>query len=358
MNIPTLEGVTARTMTTDRITTRVLFTGADDGMPVLFVHGNFASATWWEETMLALPEGFRGIAPDLRGYGDADPAKKIDATRGMGDLSDDLAALLDRLGIDRAHIVGCSLGGAVVWQMMRDHPARFLSITQANPGSPYGFGGTKDAEGTPCYPDFAGTGGGTANPELIRRTEDGDRSTDSPLSPRVSMRGLFIEPFIPPREEELLTSVLSIHLGEQDFPGDFVPSANWPFVAPGIWGPGNATSPKYVGDIGELWDGRIRLPVLWIRGSHDRVISDTSTSDPGYLGKLGFVSGWPGDEVFPPQPMLKQTRAVLDKYAAAGGSYQEAIIEDAGHVPFIEKPDEFNRLFHAHIGAAQNRGAK
>jgi len=87
------------------------------------------------------------------------------------------------------------------------------------------------------------------------------------------------------------------------------------------------------------------------------VISDTSTSDPGYLGKLGLVPGWPGDEVFPPQPMLKQTRTVLDKYAAAGGSYREAIIQHAGHVPFIEKPKEFNRLFHAHI-AAQNRGAK
>jgi pimeloyl-ACP methyl ester carboxylesterase len=352
MSIPTLEGVTARMVTTNRITTRVLFTGPDDGAPVFFVHGNFASATWWEETMLSLPEGFRGIAPDLRGYGDADPAKKIDARRGMADLSEDAAALLDQFGIDKAHIVGCSLGGGVVWQMMRDHPARFQSITQVAPGSPYGFGGTKDAEGTPCYPDFAGTGGGTANPELIQRTKDGDRGMESPLSPRVSMRGLFVEPFIPPREEELLTSVLSIHLGEQDFPGDFVPSPNWPFVAPGIWGPGNAMSPKYVGNVSELWDGRIQIPVLWIRGSHDRVISDTSNSDVGYLGKLGFAPGWPGDEVFPPQPMLKQTRAVLGKYAAAGGSYREVVIQGAAHIPFIEKPDEFNDILHAHLGSA------
>jgi pimeloyl-ACP methyl ester carboxylesterase len=47
--------------------------------------------------------------------------------------------------------------------------------------------------------------------------------------------------------------------------------------------------------------------------------------------------------------MVGQTRAVLEKYAAAGGEYQEVVIKDAGHLPFIEKPDEFDRAFHAHI---------
>jgi pimeloyl-ACP methyl ester carboxylesterase len=46
--------------------------------------------------MLKLPEGFRGIAPDLRGYGDTED-KLIDATRGMSDWVDDLLALLDAL---------------------------------------------------------------------------------------------------------------------------------------------------------------------------------------------------------------------------------------------------------------------
>jgi len=47
--------------------------------------------------------------------------------------------------------------------------------------------------------------------------------------------------------------------------------------------------------------------------------------------------------------MLGQTRAVLEKYAAAGGSYKEVVIEDAGHVPSIEKPEEFNEVFPAHL---------
>ena len=45
MSIPTMEGITAKTITTDRITTCVLFSGADDGVPVLFLHGNVSSAT-------------------------------------------------------------------------------------------------------------------------------------------------------------------------------------------------------------------------------------------------------------------------------------------------------------------------
>ena len=43
MTVPTLPGITAKTVTTDRLTTRVLFAGPDDGIPVLFIHGNFSS---------------------------------------------------------------------------------------------------------------------------------------------------------------------------------------------------------------------------------------------------------------------------------------------------------------------------
>ena len=351
MSVPTMEGVTATRITTDRITTRVLFTGPEGGVPVLFLHGNFSSATWWEETMMVLPQGYRGIAPDLRGYGDADPAKHIDATRGMQDFTDDIDALLDHLHIEKAHIAGCSLGGAIVWRMMIDYPERFLTIVVINPGSPYGFGGTKDDVGTPCFTDYAGTGGGMGDPEVIRRVKDRDRSMESQFSPRVGIRGLFNPQFIPDREEELLSSLLSIHLGEQDYPGDSTPSPNWPYVAPGVWGPNNAMSPKYMDDVSEIYDGRLKLPVLWLRGSHDQTISDTSISDPGFLGKMGHIPDWPGDEIYPPQPMLRQTRAVLEKYAAAGGSYQEIVIENAAHIPFIEKPEAFNEVFHKHIGS-------
>jgi pimeloyl-ACP methyl ester carboxylesterase len=350
MSVPTMEGVTAKTVTTDRITTRALFTGPDDGVPVLLLHGNVSSATWWEETMLALPEGYRGIAPDQRGFGDADFDKKIDAIRGIGDLADDAAALLDHLNIGKAHIIGNSLGGSVIWRMLIDYPERFLTATLVAPGSPYGFGGTKDVDGTPCYDDFAGSGGGLSNPELLKRLAEGDRSMESQFSPRAALRTLLVKsPFIPDREEELLSAMLTIHLGDQDNPGGFEKSPNWPYVAPGEWGAANALSPKYADDVNKLCSATPKVNILWIRGNHDLAVSDSAASCPGTLGSMGLIPDWPGAEVYPPQPMLGQTRAVLEKYAAAGGSYREVVIEDAGHVPFIEKPEEFNKVFHAHI---------
>lgn len=359
MSVPTLPGVAARTVTTPRLRTRVLFAGPEAGAPVLFLHGNLSSATWWEEAMLRLPPGFRGIAPDQRGYGAADRAAAIDATRGLGDLADDAVALLDHLGIGRAHVVGSSLGGNVVWRMLMEHPHRLLGATLVAPGSPFGFGGTKDVDGTPCWPDHAGSGAGLIHPELVRRMEAGDRGTDSPFAPRAVLRRLvWNPPFVPQREEDLLSAALSTHLGPRGYPGDSEPSAHWPGRAPGRWGPNNALSPRYAGEVRRLWDGAPRPgarrpPVLWLRGDRDLVVSDAATSDPGVLGQHGLLPGWPGPQVYPPQPMLGQIRRVLERYAAAGGRCREAVMRGCGHAPFLERPEEFCALLCSHLAAPE-----
>ena len=350
MSIATIPGITAKTIETERIKTRVLFCGPEGGTPVLFLHGNISSATWWEETMVALPDGFRGIAPDQRGFGESDQEKKIDATRGMGDLADDAVALLHHLGYEQVHVVGNSFGGMVVWNLLGTYPGRLMTVTVSDPGSPFGFGATRDETGTPTTPDFAGSGGGLSNPELIKRLKEGDLSTESPFSARNALRTLLVKPsFIPTREDELVQSMVSTHIGEKDVPGDSVQSPNWPHMAPGEWGASNATSPKYQMDVEKIMNTSPKPAVLWIRGSDDLAVSDTAASDPGYLGRLGVLPGWPGEDEYPPQPMIGQIRAFLDRYADAGGSYKEIVIADAGHVPFIEKPDEFNQAFHAHL---------
>lgn len=350
MNIPTMKGIRPEKVTTSRLTTRVLFSGPDDAEPVLFLHGNHSSATWFEEVMNTLPAGFRGIAPDLRGYGESETGKKIDATRGLGDLADDTVALLDHLELEKVHIVGNSMGGNVIWRLLIECPERFRTVTQVDPGSPFGFGGTKDIQGTPCYDDYAGSGAGLLNPELVKLVRAGDRSLDSQFSPRAALRNfVFKPPNVPKREEELLSAMLSIHLGERDYPGDKVPSPNWPFVAPGKWGINNALSPKYADDVEEIIATDPKPDILWIRGSHDLAVSDNAASDPGTLGAMGLIPGWPGPEVFPSQPMLKQIRAVLDSYANNGGFYEEVVINDAGHAPYLDQLEAFNQLFHRHI---------
>jgi pimeloyl-ACP methyl ester carboxylesterase len=328
---------------THRLQIHLLSYGPKDGVPVIFIHGNASSATFWEELMLKLPPGYRGIAPDLRGYGDTED-ERIDATRGLFDWVDDLMALKSSLAISHYHVVGHSLGGMLIFSLLGVDSENIVSATLVDPGSPYGFGGTKDLDGTPCYDDFAGSGGGVVNPDFPKLIAAGDRSSDNPqASPRVVMNTFYWKPpFIPDREEDLLSSLLTEKIGEDKYPGDFVPSENWPNVAPGKWGPINASSPKYVGETVEQFIAADPKPsILWVRGDSDQIVGDNSLFDMGTLGQLELVPGWPGGDIYPPQPMVGQTRAVLQKYQDQGGRFREVIIPETGHCPFIEKPEEF-----------------
>ncbi len=351
-DIPVLPGITSTFVDTPRLRQHVLSCGDPDGEPVVFLHGNFSAATYWEELMLALTasNGFYCIAPDLRGYGWTED-KLINATRGYRDWSDDLDELLDALGVRRAHLVGWSMAGGIVYRFIADHPERVITATLQAPVSPYGFGGTKDIEGTPCFDDFAGSGGGVVSPVFIQRIQMGDRSADDANSPRNIINAFYYKPpFRAAREEDFLTASLMEKTGPDRYPGDSVPSPNWPYVAPGVWGPVNCWSPKYLrDDVPDLLAANPKPPILWIRGDSDLVVGDNSMFDLATLGKLGYVPGWPGEEVVPPQPMLGQTRNVLEKYAAAGGSYREVVLADCAHSPHIEKPAEWMAAFLAHV---------
>src|SRR6516225_357750 len=171
-----LPGITAERVPTRRLTTAVLSVTGRTGPAVLFVHGNVSSSLFWQPTMLALPEPYRPLAIDLRGFGETDP-EPVDATRGL----------------------------------------------------------------------------------------------------------------------------------------------------------------------------RPKPPVLWLRGADDVIVSDTSLYDLGYLGSLGAVPGWPGERAWPPQPMVAQTRGVLDGYAAAGGRYREAVIDDSGHGPHLDHPEQFLAELAGHL---------
>ena len=345
--VPTLPGIYSQLVPTSRLKIHVLSCGSENGVPVFFIHGNASSATFWEEIMLKLPDGYRAIAPDLRGYGDTED-KPIDATRGLFDWVDDLLALKAAMGVDKYHVIGHSLGGMLLFSLLGVDSAHILSTTFVDPGSPYGFGGTKDLDGNPCYDDFAGSGGGVVNPDFPKLIAAGDRSSDNlQASPRVVMNSFYWKPpFIPEREEDLLSSLLTEKIGEDRYPGDLVPSENWPNVAPGKWGPINASSPKYVGDsVARFIAADPKPPILWVRGDSDQIVGDNSLFDMGTLGQLELVPGWPGADIYPPQPMVGQTRAVLEKYQSQGGSFREVVIADTGHCPYIEKPNAFMAEF-------------
>ncbi len=123
----------------------------------------------------------------------------------------------------------------------------------------------------------------------------------------------------------------------------------WGSLAPGVWGVNNALSPKYSGKVSDLYAAEPKVDVLWLRGSHDLVVADNAAADPGTLGAAGYIPDWLGPEIYPPQPMISQIRAVLKKYEASAGSYREEVIQNAAHAAFLDQLEAFNQLFHQHI---------
>jgi pimeloyl-ACP methyl ester carboxylesterase len=109
-----------------------------DGDAILFIHGFPFNSAMWGHQLAALPEGWRGIAPDLRGFGASDIGG--DPILTMELFATDLARLLDHLEIDRVVLCGLSMGGYVAFDFWRQFGDRVrgivLSDTRASADSP------------------------------------------------------------------------------------------------------------------------------------------------------------------------------------------------------------------------------
>ncbi|WP_040166363.1 alpha/beta fold hydrolase [Microbacterium gorillae] len=336
------DGITARRITTSRLTAGVLERDGDDrgvgdDRTIVFVHGSVASAEFWQKTMLALPKDLRLIAVDLRGFGRSD-ALPVDATRGVADFADDLHAVLAALEISSAHLVGWALGGGVVMQYALQHPVR--SLTLESPVSPYGFGGTR-RDGSLLTADAALAGAGAVDADFLARLRDEDESTDAETSPRSVFRTAYIAPgYISRNEDVWVDAMLTTVVGDDNYPGTSVPSENWPGFAPGATGVLNAIAPTNF-DVSGLTQLAEKPPILWVHGDRDVIISDSSLFETNHRGATGAIANWPGADLAPAQPMVTQTRDVLDAYAAGGGHVVELALPGVGHAPHLEEPEDF-----------------
>jgi pimeloyl-ACP methyl ester carboxylesterase len=96
------------------------------GEPLLLIMGMSGTHLSWGEPFLdALAGDFDVIAYDHRGVG---KSSRIDEPFALVELADDAAGLLDALGIDRAHVLGVSMGGMVAQELALRHPARIRSL--------------------------------------------------------------------------------------------------------------------------------------------------------------------------------------------------------------------------------------
>lgn len=100
------------------------------GEAVLLLHAGVADRRMWATQVAAFSRHFRTITYDMRGFGDS-PLP----TQDFSPL-DDIAALLDHLEIDRAHLVGCSMGAATALEFAVDHPERVDKLVLVNSGAP------------------------------------------------------------------------------------------------------------------------------------------------------------------------------------------------------------------------------
>lgn len=99
--------------------------GPDGGFPVLLVMGLGVSATGWWRTVPVLAESREVIAFDNRGVGRSDRPPGPYSTP---EMADDAIAVLDAAGVDRAHVYGISLGGAIAQEIALCHPERVAGL--------------------------------------------------------------------------------------------------------------------------------------------------------------------------------------------------------------------------------------
>ena len=100
----------------------------ESGDPLVLVHGYTGDITDWRHQIPAFSPSFRVLIADNRGHGQSEaPADR--SAYGVEQMAADVEALTAQLGLDRFHLLGHSMGGAVVQEIALNQPQRLLSLT-------------------------------------------------------------------------------------------------------------------------------------------------------------------------------------------------------------------------------------
>jgi pimeloyl-ACP methyl ester carboxylesterase len=205
---------------------RLYYEAAGSGSAVVFIHGGFGDRRMWDAPFDGFARDFRVVRYDHRGYG------RSTAPGTAYSPVDDLVRLLDHLGVERAHLVGNSMGGEVALDFALVHPERVRNVVVV-------------ASGANGYPYTEADGASVAAVFQAAQTEGVDRAAamwlDHPMVAVTSRRpetapllramveenrGVFLmehwpsEPLDPPtfeRASEIEAPVLFV-LGEDDMP--------------------------------------------------------------------------------------------------------------------------------------------
>jgi pimeloyl-ACP methyl ester carboxylesterase len=101
---------------------RIHYEREGDGPPIVFLHAGVADLRMWEPQVAEFAQQFDVIRPDQRGFGESElPPKPWSPVA-------DLLALMDQLSLETAHLVGCSMGGALAIDFTLAHPERLSKL--------------------------------------------------------------------------------------------------------------------------------------------------------------------------------------------------------------------------------------
>jgi pimeloyl-ACP methyl ester carboxylesterase len=254
---------------------------------VLLLHGFPDSRLLWRAQVPALAAaGFRVIAPDLRGFGDAPRPSDVRSYR-RPFLIADVLGILDALGVARAHLVGHDWGAALTWRLAGSYAERFDRVVALSVGAPASSGwNTVEQRERSWYFDFFQKAG-QAEAEL---------TADNWKLFREWSRGQG-------DQEQYLRDLAR--------PGALTAGLNWYRAAFSPLAPGEAPLPEL-----PPWH-RIRNPVLGV---------------------------WSDRDPFLLEPQMTLSAATVD------GPWRYERIAEAGHWMMLDQPEKLNRLLIDFLG--------
>lgn len=254
---------------------------AGTGPVVVLLHGFPDSRFLWRHQIPALTAaGFRVIAPDLRGYGDAPRPTELRPYR-RPYIAADVLGLLDALEVSRSHLVGHDWGAAMTWRLAGSYPEKFEGIVVLSVGAPSSPGwGTIEQREKSWYFDFF-------------------------IKPGIAEKGLTADNWKLFRQWSRGQGDHERHLRDLARPGALTAGLNWYRAAFTPLSADEAPLPQL-----PPWD-RIRIPVLGV---------------------------WSDQDPFLLEPQMALSAQVTE----APWRYEK--ITGAGHWMMLDKPAELNRL--------------
>jgi pimeloyl-ACP methyl ester carboxylesterase len=264
-------------------------TGSGGGTPVVLVHAGIADRGMWDPVLAPLAASYDVVRVDLRGFGGSGTPP-----RGPWSHAADVAETLTDLGIDRAHLVGCSLGAGVCAELAVTRPELVASLVLAAPG------GALLTEATDDFREFARAEGAAM--------EDGDLDAATEANLRHWVDGPGREPGAAPAEVRDQVRVMQRHAFEL--------THEWPDA---VWEGEEEADPPVADRLAE-----VAVPTLVVSGGLD-------------MDTVGLAAA---------------------RVAATVPGARHLEWPDVAHLPSMERPDDFATEVLGFLATVQGESAR